>query len=404
MTKQELTYWVTWSLMPNITTNRKNEIYSQYFLKGGQTIIGLFDDTICWNAIGLSEEEKKHICDAHTQLANNAFLVENMLAQGYEIIPIHSPLYSKTLKKNLGTKSPIVLFAKGNTNLLQDTAIAIVGSRNAEQVSLQFTDNISRRVATEGGRKVVVSGFAKGIDRRALDSTLEAGGNSIIVLPQGILTCTYPLKPYYKYIVQGHLLIISFFAPNAPWSTGFAMARNPIIYGMASEIYVAQSSEKGGTWSGVIDGLKKNRIIKVRKPEIEERNANSLLIQKGCKPVDMYGNEIISEKTETVTTTKTKTEIVTTTKTEIATTTKTEIITTQSKEIVKHIQARLSDMDSMTRTDMKDYIKRILNIELNDKELAKIADNIPDIEKVKNGNRYHYRLKTKKTNDLFSAD
>lgn len=393
MTKQELTYWVTWSLMPNITTNRKNEIYSQYFLKGGQTIIGLFDDTTCWNAICLSEEEKKHISYAHTQLANNAFLVENMLAQGYEIIPIHSPLYSQTLKKNLKTKSPIVLFAKGNTNLLQDTAVAIVGSRNAEQISLQFTDNIAQRVVSEDRNKVVVSGFAKGIDRRALDSTLEAGGNSIIVLPQGILTCAYSLKPYYKYIVQGHLLVISFFAPNAPWSTGFAMARNPIIYGMASEIYVAQSSEKGGTWSGVIDGLRKNSTIKVRKPEIEERNANSLLIQKGCKPVDMYGNEIISEQT------------VTTTKTEIVTTTKTEIITTQSKETVKRIiQARLSDMDSMTRTDMKDYIKRILNIELNAKELAKIADNIPDIEKVKNGNRYHYRLKTKKTNDLFSAD
>lgn len=385
MTKQELTYWVTWCLMPDITTNRKNEIYSQYFLKGGQTIIGLFDDTIYWNAIGLSEEEKKHISCAHTQLANNAFLVENMLAQGYEIIPIHSPLYSQTLKKNLKTKSPIVLFAKGNTNLLQDTAVAIVGSRNAEQISLQFTDNIAKRVVSEEN-KVVVSGFAKGIDRQALDSALEAGGNSIIVLPQGILTCAYSLKPYYKYIVQGHLLVISFFAPNAPWSTGFAMARNPIIYGMASEIYVAQSSEKGGTWSGVIDGLRKNRIIKVRKPGIEEKNANSLLIPKGCIPVDMYGDAIISEQTGIVITHDT--------------------VTTQSKEIdiKQSLLALLSNRDSMTKKEVKHYIKQKFDIDLKDKELAKIADNIPNIEKVKNGNKYHYRLKTKKTNDLFSND
>jgi predicted Rossmann fold nucleotide-binding protein DprA/Smf involved in DNA uptake len=69
------------------------------------------------------------------------------------------------------------------------------------------------------------------------------------------------------------------------------MARNPIIYGLADEIFVAESSEKGGTWSGVIDGLRKGRKIYVRKPEPNEKNANILLIQKGAIAVDYNGIE-----------------------------------------------------------------------------------------------------------------
>ena len=77
-----------------------------------------------------------------------------------------------------------------------------------------------------------------------------------------------------------------------------AMARNPIIYGLASEIYVAESSEKGGTWSGVIDGLRKGRKIYVRIPSETETNANNILIKKGAIPVNNKGLEDFSYSLE----------------------------------------------------------------------------------------------------------
>lgn len=168
--------------------------------------------------------------------------------------------------------------------------MAIVGSRRANTISLQFTSEIARKCVSEG--KVVVSGFAKGVDRMALDATLEAGGKSIIVLPQGITTFSSGFKQYYKYIMQGRLLVLSTFHPKAPWSVEFAMRRNVFIYGLANEIYVAQSADKRGTWSGVIDGLRKKSKIFVRKPLSGEKNANLLLIQKGAIPVDNNGNII----------------------------------------------------------------------------------------------------------------
>jgi predicted Rossmann fold nucleotide-binding protein DprA/Smf involved in DNA uptake len=229
-------------------------------------------------------------------------MVEDLISQGYEIITIDSPKYSKTLKENLKIKySPPVLYVKGNTQLMQENSIAIVGSRDADEISLLFTDNVAKSASKDF--KVIVSGFAKGVDKQALDSAIKYKGQSIIVLPQGIMTFNSGFNKYYQEIQTGDVLVLSTFYPKAPWSVQLAMARNPIIYGLAKEIYVAQSSEKGGTWAGVIDGLRKGRKIFVRLPENGEKNANPILIEKGGKPVDMEGNlitttDIVDEKSQ----------------------------------------------------------------------------------------------------------
>jgi len=215
--------------------------------------------------------------------------------EGYELIPIISPDYSKTLKENLkSAHAPALLYVKGNKQIMREKSIAIVGSRSASNKSLEFTDNIAKLASKE--YKVVVSGFAKGVDKQALDSAIIYKGQSIIVLPQGIMTFGSGFKKYYKQLVDGDVLVLSTFFPKAPWKAELAMARNPIIYGLADEIYVAESAEKGGTWSGVVDGLRKNRKINVRKPEPNENTANNLLIQKGAIAVDFNGNPLIDYK------------------------------------------------------------------------------------------------------------
>jgi len=221
-------------------------------------------------------------------LPNISFLAEDLFSQGFEIITINSDYYSKTLKDNLKVKNaPPILYTKGNKQILNEKSLAIVGSRDAEKISLEFTDTIAKKASERF--KVVVSGFAKGVDKQALDSAIQYNGQSIIVLPQGILTFSSGIKKYYKQITEGNVLILSTFHPKAVWKVGLAMARNPIIYGLADEIYVAQSSEKGGTWSGVLDGLKKGRNIYIRNPKPNEKNANLLLIQKGGIAVDANG-------------------------------------------------------------------------------------------------------------------
>ena len=100
------------------------------------------------------------------------------------------------------------------------------------------------------------------------------------------------IKKYYSRIIEGDVLVLSTCHPKAAWDIGQAMAGNVIIYGLAEEIYIAETDSVGGTWSGALDGLKKGRTIYVRKPDGDEKNSNHLLIEKGVVAVDREGNII----------------------------------------------------------------------------------------------------------------
>ncbi len=297
---KELTYWLALAHVPKIKTKKKNEIIVRLF-EQNKSIVDFFElDHSAWqNDYDLNPNEASHFEEAKNELSNYAFLIEDLLNQGYNILPITSKDYSPTLKKNLGrTYAPPLIYAKGNLQIMKEKSIAIVGSRNANDISLNFTDHVAKKASKD--YKVIVSGFAKGVDKQALDSALKYKGQSIIVLPQGIATFQSGYKKYYKQIVEGDVLVVSTYHPKAPWSVQQAMGRNPIIYGLASEIYVAESGEKGGTWSGVMDGLRKGRDIYVRKSNPVEKNANNILISKGGKAVNDSGNLLVYEtKAET---------------------------------------------------------------------------------------------------------
>ena len=294
---KEAAYWIALAHLPRWGHLKINNLIIKFYHENKLSIEDFFQLTESdWkNQYGIEYKEIEDLKKAKSELANNAFLAESLNNEGYELIPITSPEYSKTLKDNLkAAHAPALLYVKGNKQIMQEKSIAIVGSRNATDKSLEFTDNIAKLASKE--YKVVVSGFAKGVDKQALDSAINYKGQSIIVLPQGIMTFGSGFKKYYKQIVDGDVLVLSTFFPKAPWKAELAMARNPIIYGLASEIYVAESSDKGGTWSGVVDGLRKNRKIYVRKPDANENNANNLLIQKGAIAVDFNGNPLLDYK------------------------------------------------------------------------------------------------------------
>lgn len=294
--QQEYIYWMALAHVERMRTLRKNEIVVHCYERS-LSLSDFFQGEPAWwmEEFGLAAEEAEWVEIAKNELSNYSFLAEDLLEQGYELIPIISPDYPKTLKLNLKkTYAPPLLYVKGNSQLLQAACVAIVGSRSASDLALQFADNVAQKAVEEG--KAVVSGYAKGVDKQALDSALKYGGSSIVVLPQGIATFASGIKALYRELVSGRVVTVSAFHPKAPWSAGLAMARNPIIYGMADEIFVAESDSKGGTWSGVVDGLRKKRRIYVRESLPAEKNANHLLIEKGAFPVSLQGEILVREK------------------------------------------------------------------------------------------------------------
>lgn len=288
----KLTYWTALATMQGVWQTRRMDLFCNCYTAGkcdaDEVIVRLFEDAELQAEVGMTPEERAVFEQTGTQMVNIAFLTESLLNQGYNIVPVVSAEYPQLLKANMKRNAPLALFTKGNLHLFQEDSIAIVGSRNADSTSLRFADNVAKKAASEG--KVVVSGGAKGVDNKALASAIENAGKTIVVIPQGITTYGKGMREMYQHMLEGRVLVVSQFHPNAPWSVPNAMMRNSIIYSLAHETYVAESDSHGGTWSGATEALRCRRKVYVRWPEAGEQNANILLAQKGAIPVDMLGN------------------------------------------------------------------------------------------------------------------
>jgi len=296
---QDFAYWMALAHLPKWRTAKINSLIVEIIHNRKLSFAEFFElDESGWQSeFQLSAKEAADLLNARSNLSDLSLLAEELQEQGFEIIPFDSPEYSETLKRNLKLRlSPPVIYIKGDRRLLNESSAAIVGSRDASEIALQFTDAVARKCVED--HRVIVSGFAKGVDRLALESTLKHNGRSIIVLPQGIMTFT-GFRKYHSQITDGDVLVLSTYFPKSPWNVGLAMGRNTYIYGLADEIYVAESGSKGGTWSGVMDGLRKERKIYVRKAEPGEKNANNALLSKGAIPVDSEGNCIGSPEPKT---------------------------------------------------------------------------------------------------------
>ena len=88
--------------------------------------------------------------------------------------------YPHHLRIRLGLDSPGVLWARGDVNLLEEPMVSLVGSRELEEGNWKFAAEVGRQAALQG--YVLVSGNARGADRTAQESCLDAGGKVISVV------------------------------------------------------------------------------------------------------------------------------------------------------------------------------------------------------------------------------
>ena len=353
---EDLTYWIAFAHLPRWKTERINRLIMDIREEQNIAFSDFFQhiESTGLTKYQLNHREVSDLVGAKRKLPEINSIVEKLKYDGFDIIPFLSEKYPENLKNNLKIKySPTVLYAKGDRQLFKKESVAIVGSRNASQTSLRFTTVVAKKFSER--QWIVVSGFAKGVDKVALESALKYRGQSIIVLPQGIMTFNSGLKRYENQILNGDILVLSTFFPTAPWSIGMAMGRNTYIYGLAKEIFVAESDEKGGTWSGVLDGFRKGRKIYVRSPDVNEINANDLLILRGAIPADKDGN-------------------------------------TMENNYYLNLERQVKNILSKKPLTAK-QIKELLHVEINTQKLSRLLSNMNSIvvEKGNNGDSYYLK-------------
>lgn len=207
-----------------------------------------------------------------------ALAVEKWQRAGLWVVTRSDPEYPGRLKQRLKTDSPPVLFGCGNKDLLNVGGLAVVGSRNAGEYDLRFTELVGAKAAAEG--VAIVSGGARGVDEAAMLGAIGHGGRVIGIMADSLLKAATSAK-WRNGLMCGQLVLISPFYPEAGFSAGNAMARNKYIYCLADSSLVIHSGLKGGTLNGAEENLKKGWVPLWVKPTSDKDAANANLVAKG---------------------------------------------------------------------------------------------------------------------------
>jgi predicted Rossmann fold nucleotide-binding protein DprA/Smf involved in DNA uptake len=191
--------------------------------------------------------------------------------------------YPQRLKERLGSSAPVLLYGAGDHRLLTRGGVAIVGSRDADEVALNFAQRLSERCAADGLQ--VVSGGARGVDGHAMQTAYAAGGTVVGVLAEG-LAREMVAEKYREALVEERLTLVSPYHPRAGFSPGNAMERNRYIYALADWAVVASSDvEKGGTWNGAVEDLKHTWVPLFVRDGDDVPPGNRRLIKRGGIPM-----------------------------------------------------------------------------------------------------------------------
>ena len=207
--------------------------------------------------------------------------LEKWQRAGLWIISRAEPDYPERLKRRLRLDSPPVLFGCGNKALLNKGGIAVVGSRDADVEDLKFTTDLAQFAADQG--LSVVSGGARGVDESAMLGALDNEGTTVGVMADSLLRAATSVK-YRKYVLAGDLVLVSPFNPEAGFNVGNAMARNKYIYCLSDAAVVVNSTpDKGGTWNGAVENLKRDWVPLWVQPKDDPASGNAALVQKEAR-------------------------------------------------------------------------------------------------------------------------
>ncbi|MFK7875725.1 MAG: DNA-processing protein DprA [Paracoccaceae bacterium] len=141
------------------------------------------------------------------------------------------------------TDAPPALWTLGNTDLLAQPMIAMVGARNASALGSRMAKSLAQDLGTQGF--VIVSGLARGIDAAAHLAALPTG---TIAVQAGGVDVMYPAEntELAEQIAQNGLRISEQPIGLQPQARHFPI-RNRIIAGLASGCVVVEAAAKSGS-------------------------------------------------------------------------------------------------------------------------------------------------------------
>ena len=203
-------------------------------LEYGDLVALGYRETFAKRIVSLLEEEDR--------LRHYLYRAGQALCAPISRIDEHYPL---ALRKRLGEDAPGCLWVKGDLEILNTPAVALVGSRDLQPENRRFAAEVGRQAALQG--YTLVSGNARGADKIAQNACLEAGGRVVSIIADSLAA------------VASHerVLYVSEDGFDEAFSAQRALSRNRCIHALGSKTFVAQCGyQTGGSWDGSVKNLR----------------------------------------------------------------------------------------------------------------------------------------------------
>ena len=276
----DLQYWVALTRVPRLGAARFHRLEEHF---DGDMKNAWLASSRELRAAGVGTEVAQNIVSARETIEPERELEKLELA-GVGAITWHHEEYPARLRETFD--APAVLYVRGTLHPGDEYAVAVVGTRRPTDYGLRVTSELCSALAAAG--VTVVSGLAFGVDFRAHQATVDAGGRTIAVMGNGLDT-VYPRENRglaERIVAEGGALVSEFGLGVRPEASNFPR-RNRIISGMTLGTLVTEASNTSGTRWTVYHALEQNREIFCVPGSIYSENSKltNRLIREGAKLV-----------------------------------------------------------------------------------------------------------------------
>jgi DNA processing protein len=203
---------------------------------------------------------------------------------GVRIVTLDDAAYPSRLKQIYDP--PLVLYVRGNIEVLSQPGIAVVGTRHPTPYGSGMAERLSMDLAARG--LVILSGMARGVDSAAHRGALTAKGRTVAVFGTGV-DVPYPkenTRLAEQILAMGGALLSEFSLGTFPAPQNIPI-RNRIISGMSAGVLVVEAAEYSGTRITAMCALEQNREVFAVPGNVTNKNSwgPNTLIKQGAKLV-----------------------------------------------------------------------------------------------------------------------
>jgi DNA processing protein len=260
--------------------------------EAGRRALGRFHDVsgvvlsrpVDLGGLGLSESTIRAIGTGEA-LATAASELEKIRKRAYTLLTFEDPGYPRYLREIFD--APPVLFCAGRPEVLEDPAVAIVGSRRPSPYGRALAERLAGDLASRGC--AIASGLAVGIDASAHWGALR-NGRTIAVLGSG-LDVMYPRvnRGLAEKIMETGAVLTEYPFGTQPLQRNFP-ARNRIISGLALGLVVVEAAGRSGSLITAGFALDQGREVMAVPGNVtsEQSRGTNGLIKAGAKLVETW--------------------------------------------------------------------------------------------------------------------